>query len=253
MTTLAGVKLGVQLWSLNGYEPDDFGKVLQTVSEIGYDGVEFAGFHGMPAEELKRRLADENLAVAGSHTGLNLLREQFEATVDYNLAIGNRRLIVPGVGEDVRGSLDGWRRFADELCGYQERVRSLGLLVGYHNHDFEFRPLEGKIPYYEFLRWLPSQMQMQLDMGWCFLAGHDARDIFRAFPGRFGSVHVKAFCKALESARLGEDDVDWARVLPVAVEAGKAEWFVVEHENHGGNPPVDNVKVCLDYLRALQR
>lgn len=252
MSLLSNVKIGIQLWSLNRYEPDNFPKVLQTVAEQGYDGVEFAGFHGLTATELKMRMNDLGLAMAGSHTGVDLLRTQFEATTEYNLQLGNTRLIIPAVGEEVRSSLAGWRKFADEILGYAERLKALGLTIGYHNHDFEFVETEGKIPFYEFFNTLPAGVQMQLDMGWCFRAGHDARDIFKKYPGRSATVHVKAFCKANDTARVGEDDINWKEVLPVAVETGKAEWFIVEHERHGDNKPEDSTQICLNYLKSLQ-
>lgn len=253
MSTLSKVKIAVQLWSLNKYEPENFPKVLETVAKVGYDGVEFAGFHNLPAFELKKILAGLNLGIAGSHTGIQLLRDKFNETVDYNLAIGNQRIIIPAVGDDIRGSLAGWKKLSEEILGYQDKLKGTGLTIGYHNHDFEFKETEGKIPFYELFSALPASVQLQLDMGWCFRAGHDARDIFKKFPGRSATVHVKAFCAALDTARVGEDDVDWKNVLPVAVETGKAEWFIVEHERHGENDPIDSIRVCLNFLRNLQK
>lgn len=252
MSAIGKTKVALQLWSLNKYEPENFPAVLKKVAELGYDGIEFAGFHNMPAADLKKMVTDLGLGIAGSHTGIQLLREKFDETIDYNLALGNKYIVVPGVGDDVRSSMAGWDKFADEMKGYSTKLKAKGLVLGYHNHDFEFVALEGKIPFYHLFSALPAEVLMQVDMGWSFRAGHDARDIFTKYPGRSQTVHVKAFSEAVDTACLGEDDVPWADVLPVAVATGKAEWFIVEHERHAGEP-IANVKTCLDFIRKLQK
>jgi len=91
---------------------------------------------------------------------------------------------------------------------------------------------------------------LQFDMGWVFHAGRDGVEWLNKYPGRSAFVHVKAHSAANPKAVLGEDDVDWPRVLKACVETGKTEWLVVEHENHA-NPPVLCIAQCLAYLNTV--
>lgn len=251
MSVIAKTPVALQLWSLNKLCAEDFFGTMTRVAKMGYDGVEFAGFHNRKAAEVKKVLADNGLRAAGSHTGLQLLRESFEATADYNLEVGNKFVIVPCVGEEVRKSVDTWKALVEEMLGYNEKLKARGLVMGYHNHDFEFAPVGGTTAFDLIFGGTPQDFLMQVDMGWSFRAGVDARGLFQKYPGRSRSVHVKAYSAKLETACIGEDDVAWADVLPAAVETGGAEWFVVEHERHAGDPEA-NVRKCLDYLRGLQ-
>lgn len=250
MSVISNIPVALQMWSLNPVT-DDYPTQLKKVAELGYEGVEFAGFHDIPAAELKKMLADLGLGIAGSHTAYALLIDKFEETIDYNLELGNKRIIVPAIGEEVRETTETWQAFADDMCKLHEKVKAKGLEFGYHNHAFEFDKKNGANGFDVMFSTTPQDFIMQVDMGWSFRAGADARDLFKKYPGRSTTVHVKAFSAAKDKACIGEDDVPWAEVLPVAVETGKAEWFIVEHERHEGDA-YTNVKTCLDFLHSLR-
>jgi len=103
---MARIPIALQLYSVREDCAKDFAATLKAVADMGYDGVEFAGYHGATAEELRTMLDDFGLKVAGTHTGLDtLLGDELEKTVEFHKTIGNRFLIVPGLSEEYTGSI----------------------------------------------------------------------------------------------------------------------------------------------------
>ncbi|MBN2711749.1 MAG: sugar phosphate isomerase/epimerase [Planctomycetes bacterium] len=252
MASVQDTPIALQLWSVKDACGQDFFGTLKAVKEMGYDGVEFAGFYDKTPEELKKVLADLDLKIAGSHTGFGLLEgDNFENTTSYSKALGNTRLVIPSMpGDRVADGIAGWKKQTEVMKGIQEKLAAMGLKTGFHNHAVEFEPKEGTTAFDTIFENTGKDFIMQIDIGWAFRAGADARDFFKKYPGRSETVHVKAYAADNDTACVGEDDVPWADVLKCAVEVGKTEWFIVEHERHEGDP-LNNVRKCLDYLRSL--
>lgn len=253
MSTEERIPLGLQLWSVRDDCSKDFPGTLRRVAEMGYDGVEFAGYYGCSAGELKSMLADLGLRCAGTHTGIeSLLGDAFEQTVAFNKTMGNKTLVVPGLGKPYCESVDALKRTAELFCTIAERARDNGVRVGYHNHSWEFEPIDGLIPHQIIFDATPSDFVMQLDIGWAFNARVDARDVLKRYPGRALSVHVKEHSSIDETAVVGKGQVPWADVLAVCQTIGETEWFVVEHERYAA-PPLECVRDCIDYLKSIGR
>ena len=138
---------GIQMYSVRDITEKDMPGALRALAEMGYKNVEFAGFFGIPAEEIKKLLDDNGLKVSGTHTGWNEIAEHFEETVAYHKAIGNTRIIIPGADLTTKAKLDA---FIDMLNEFQPKLAAEGITLGYHNHDHEFKPNEdGQIIYDE--------------------------------------------------------------------------------------------------------
>src|SRR5690554_8125760 len=101
-------RIGLQLWSVKDACSEDFIGTLKKLSEIGYDGVEFAGFYDTPAKELKKALDEYGLKACGSHTSVSLLKDDLENVIEYNKIIGNEYIICPSLPEEMRNSYDAW-------------------------------------------------------------------------------------------------------------------------------------------------
>ena len=126
---------GIQMYSVRDITEKDMPGALRALAEMGYKNVEFAGFFGIPAEEIKKLLDDNGLKVSGTHTGWNEIAEHFEETVAYHKAIGNTRIIIPGADLTTKAKLDA---FIDMLNEFQPKLAAEGITLGYHNHDHEF-------------------------------------------------------------------------------------------------------------------
>ena len=101
--TLAGCKKGqvaVQLYSIHKYIPTvGLEKALAEVAKIGYKGVEFAGYYGKSAAELKKMLNDNGLVGCGTHVGRDAFSPaNVKRTCEFNLGYGNTTIICTGGG-----------------------------------------------------------------------------------------------------------------------------------------------------------
>ncbi len=253
MASLKKIPIGLQLWSLRDDCAKDLPDTLRYVKEIGYDGVELAGTHNRSGAEWARMLKDLGLLPLGAHVGLaSFSPENLPATLELYGAIGCRRLTVPALPKELQADIAGFERAADLINAAVAPCRAAGFELGYHNHAFEFQPIGGQVPYDALVARFRPEVKLQFDLGWVHFAGADAIALLKKYPDRSPLVHVKAWSAKNETAVLGEDDVDWPKVLDVCVKTGGTEAFIVEHERYA-NPPRVCVKQCLDYLRGIGR
>lgn len=248
---MSKIPIALQLWSVREDTGKDLPGTLAALAKMGYQGVETAGLCNATSAEWTKLLKDNGLGIAGAHVGINLVEEgTLQSTIDTYAALGCRRLVVPALPGDMRSSLDGYRRACAILNVAAEKAAKQGIELGYHNHDFEFKLVENRVPYNLMLDCLTSQVLLQFDFGWVYRGGADGAAYTRAFPGRQKTVHIKAYKADNDTAVVGEDSVPWKDVFAACESVGKTEWYIVEHERYA-NPPLVCVKQCLDNLRAM--
>ncbi|MBI2299595.1 MAG: sugar phosphate isomerase/epimerase [Armatimonadetes bacterium] len=253
------IPIGLELYSVRNDCAADLAGTLAGVAKMGYQGVEFAGFHNHAAADIKRVLDNLGLVCCGSHTGLNLLQgDELKKTVEFNLTLGNPYLIVPGLPGEYTAGRDAWRRTADVFNALADTLRPLNLWTGYHNHHTEFAPLGGEAPWDTFFGNTEQDVVMQLDMGNGLHGGADLVGILQRYPARADTVHLKPYCleSAKESAEagfrpiIGEDSVPWAEVFNLCETTGRTRWYIVEYESDK-YPPMEAVDKCLQALRGM--
>ena len=249
------IPLAIQLYSLREDSPKDFPGVLKAVAEMGYDGVEFAGYHGFSAKDLRSVLDDVGLKVAGTHTGLDtLMGDELEKTVEFNKTLGNQYLIVPGLPEERTGSIAAWLDTAKVMNEIADKLAEIDMFTGYHNHWVEFEAKDGKVPWDEFFAATNDNVVMQLDIGNAMHGGAEPLHYFEKFPGRAKTVHLKEFSATKEAVNIGEGDVDWDKVFTLAETKGGTKWCIVEQESYpDGLSPMECARVCIDNIRAMGR
>jgi len=241
--------LGIQLYTLRGILPDDFEGTLARLAEIGYREVEFAGYHGREPAAVRAALARAGLAAPSAHVPIEALENDWPRTLEAARTIGHQWLVVAWVPEELRPDLDGWRRVAERFNHAAAAAREAGLGFAYHNHDFEFVPLEGRVPYDVLLEETdPDLVRLELDLYWITKGGHDPLDYFQRFPGRFPLVHVKDMGEDGGMVDVGRGTIDFARVIARAEQAGITHWFV-EHDVPAD--PLRTARVSYQNLRAL--
>jgi sugar phosphate isomerase/epimerase len=245
------VPIALQLYSVRKECEKDLPAVLDAVAEMGYDGVEFAGYYGRTAEQLQSLLSERGLEAVGTHIGVQtLLAGELEKTVEFNKTLGNRYLIVPGLPREYTESLDAWKRTAALFNQLAEKVADEDMQVGYHNHTEEFRKVADECAWDVFARNTRSDVVLQLDTGNALHGGADVAALLKAYPGRSTTVHLKEHSATNDKALIGEGDIPWKEVFRLCETLGGTEWYIVEQETYA-YPPLVTVQKCLQNLRDM--
>jgi sugar phosphate isomerase/epimerase len=257
-------RLGMQLYTVRDLIAKDFEGTLAKVAGLGYKEVEFAGYFNQSPEAVKAILGRQGLTSPSTHTDYASLGDGFQKVVDASQAIGHRYIVNPWIDEEMRKQPDVWKRVAATFNRAGEISKKAGIQFAYHNHHFEFVPIDGTMPYDLLLKACdPELVKMELDLCWITVAGQDPLVYFQRNPGRFPLVHVKGlkqvpagpapvpFDKAIPSITdVGTSDIiDWKRIFAKADQAGIRHYFV-EHDQPAS--PLDSLYASARYLRELR-
>ena len=253
---MAKIPVALQLYSVREDCARDLPGTLEAVANMGYDGVEFAGYYGRSADELRKMLDNLGLRVAGTHIRINtLLGDELKQTIEFNRILGNRFLIVPSLPENMRSSKAVWLETARLMNDMAEKVKPEGMRVGYHNHAIEFQPIEGDLPWDIFFRATVPDVVMQLDTGNAMHGGvspDGILEILKHYPGRAVTVHLKEFSSTNKQALIGEGEMKWKEFFSLCETIGGTEWYIVEQESYAF-PPLECVRRCIKNLREMRR
>ena len=245
------VPIGLQLYSVRKDCEKDLSGSLKAVKGFGYEAVEFAGYYGQTATEMRKLLDANGLKCCGTHTGLDTLEgDALAKTIEYNETIGNRLLIVPGIPEERRKTADDWKELAALFDSIADKAAPAGMRVGYHNHNVEFVAMGGSTPWDLFFGGTKKGVVQQIDTGNCIEGGGDPIALIKRYPGRTASIHLKEFSKTKPDAFVGEGDVPWKAVFEACETVGGTEWYIVEYE-HESQPALPSVDRCLKNLRKI--
>ncbi len=246
---MAATPVAVQLYTLRDETAKDFVGTLNSVAGLGYAGVEFAGYGGLSARELRGLLGDFGLSVAGAHVGLPDLETKLQQTLEFHLELGNRYLVVPWLPEGRRRTADDWRRLAEILTEIGGRCREAGTHLAYHNHAFEFDRFEGRTGLDILMEGAPANVLLaELDVYWAQYAGEEPAACLRKLGGRCPLVHLKDMAADRSFAEVGTGTLDFPAIF--AATAQTAEWYIVE-QDQCRRPPLESVRISLENLRAM--
>jgi len=241
------IPIALQMYSVREDCGKDFEGTIRAVAKMGYDGVEFAGYHGKSATDIRKLLDECGLKCCGTHTGLNTLEgDNLKQTIEFNKTIGNKYLIVPGGLPGKRTWAECGKYFA-ELAG---KAKAEGMRVGYHNHSHEFIPRGGTTPWEEFMNNAGPDVVMQMDMGNCMNGNGDPLVYLRKYPGRAATVHMKEYFPAGQKGAIGEGGVKWKEVIELCRTTAGTEWYIIEVESYPVSP-LDSIEKCLAGLKKL--
>ncbi|MCC7208973.1 MAG: sugar phosphate isomerase/epimerase [Anaerolineae bacterium] len=220
--------IAVQLYSLREALAQDFEGVIRQLADMGYAGVEPFGLPDAIPPQAPALFKSLGLQVVASHSGLPL-GDQRSAVLDAAAALGLKYLICPWMDPNVHfASLDAIKRLCDTLNEASAAAKAAGLTMGYHNHHFEFEPVEGQMPYQVMLRQCAPDVIFEIDTYWVKTAGHDPAAVVKEFGARAPLLHIKdGPCVHGEPmVAVGEGVVD----VPAVIQAGEGhtEWLVVE-------------------------
>lgn len=246
-------RLGVQLYTLRGAMQQDMPGTLARVAQIGYREVEFAGYFDRTPEQVREMLDRNQLQAPAGHVPIETLSENLSAALDASIRVGHRYLVIPWLPVERRRTIEDYQRVSEQLNRAGEEARRRGVRLAYHNHDFEFEPIGGRIPFDVMLAETdPENVTIELDIYWIVRAGHDPVAYFDAHPNRFSLVHVKDSAGPPEHRMtdVGAGSIDFRRVLGRAEQVGVEHYFV-EHDNPAD--PFESIAASYRHLRTLAR
>lgn len=244
--------LGLQLYTVRGPLRRDFEETLAAVAAAGYGEVEFAGYHDRTPTEVRRLLERNGLAAPAAHVPWERTERDWPAALAEAAAVGHRYAIVPWLPEAARGDADAWRRTAERLDRAGREARAAGLRFGYHNHDFELRPLaDGTLPLDLLIAATdPAHVVFELDLYWLVRAGQDPAAWLARHASRVELVHVKDSAGPPDHRMVdvGAGTIDFAAFLPAAVDRGVRHVFV-EHDDPAD--PLASMRASASALRRV--
>jgi sugar phosphate isomerase/epimerase len=257
-------RVGMQLYTVRTDLEKDFDGTLARVAAIGYKEVEFAGYFKHSPREVREALKRHGLTSPAAHVDYpSLAADKLPAVLESAKAIGHDYLVNPWIDESLRKEPDIWKRVAETFNRAGEMSRKAGIQFAYHNHHFEFAPVDGKLPYELLLEQCdPKLVKMELDLCWITAAGKDPLEYFKRHPGRFPLVHVKGLTKKPDAGGAApiqsvmpdltdvgtSDMIDWKRIFARSGEAGIKHYFV-EHDIP--KDPYASLKASYDYVKSL--
>jgi len=224
-------RVGVQLYTARHVAEKDLFGVLENLANIGYTDIEFAGLYGHKPEDVRKKLDGLGLKAPSAHVPLTSFQNDLESVIETAKIMGHHYLVMPWLSIEQRsGGIKTYYKLADDLNRYGEACRKHGLLLAYHNHDFEFEQQDGELPYDVLLKQVPAEhMLMELDLFWITKAGYSPQDYFAKHPGRFPLWHVKDMGADGNFADVGTGTIDFSAIFAQRKLAGFQHGFV-EHD-----------------------
>jgi sugar phosphate isomerase/epimerase len=246
-------QIALQLYSVRDETASDMLGTLRKLADMGFRAVELAGYGNSSAQEVRAALDDLGMRAMAAHVGMDKFETSASQTFDELKMLGVDYAVVPSIPRDRRADVAGARRIGEQFNSLAEQARAVGMGFAYHNHDFEFAPLDGT-DFYETLLGStdPDLVKLELDVYWALFAGRDPVDLIKRNAGRVSLLHVKDMVQGedRDMAVPGEGILDWRQVLDIADAAG-TEWYIIEHDRP--TDPLNDVERGLRYLEGLAR
>jgi len=243
-----------QLYSSRNFPP--LKDTLSMLADAGYTGVEgYGALYADPGKvaELTAHLNDSGLVMPTGHFGIDMLEKEPDRVLEIARALGIETIYCPYLVAEQRPSEPaGWLGFGRRLQEASKRFRDAGFGFGWHNHDFEFRPLpDGTLPQEAIFEGGPD-LEWEADIAWVIRGGADPHRWIDTFGDRITAVHVKDIAPAGSNAAedgwadVGQGTVDWKGLME-ALRGTSAKHFIMEHDN-----PSDDARFARRSLAAAK-
>jgi sugar phosphate isomerase/epimerase len=258
----------LQLYTVRDAMGKDPLGTLAQVAQIGYNSVENATytgsekFYGMDAMTYKKVLKDNGLVATSGHYRLGeemdhgatvngTILHDWQKAVDDAASVGLKYMVCAYLSDQERGTLDHYKKLADEFNTAGETCKKAGIQFCYHNHNFEFEKQGDIFPYDILLDKTDKDLvKMEVDLYWIKKAGQDPLALFQKHPGRFPLWHVKDMSKEPDQAfaEVGNGIIDFKTIFQHKDEAGM-KYFFVEQDKCPGSP-FDSISQSIKYIKA---
>ncbi len=241
-------KIGLQLYTVRDLLKSDFEGTLRKVSLLGYSEVEFAGILGGNSKRTHELLKSLDLTAPSLHFDYASLRKNPETSFDTAAVLDARFVVCPWLDQPERQTIDDWKRICDNLNAIGELAMRSGLILAYHNHDFEFVNLADGVRPFDLLfsRTDERLVKFELDVYWAKKGNVDPTSFLRAHQSRFRLVHLKDMAKDGSTTEIGNGTIDFGEIIDASLQSGVRHFFV---EQDTSPDPMRSIAVSIAYLR----
>jgi len=248
--------LGAQLFTVRAFTQTlpDIAKTLQKISAIGYTAIQISGFGPVDPQEVARLVVENGLRVAATHLPWQKFLKQLDEVIAIHKQWDCYHAAIGGLPEEYY-TLDGLKRFLDELTPIAEKLAAEGIDFSYHNHNHELRRFEQKT-WLELLyeRAEPRLLKAEIDVYWIQASGGDPAEWIRRCSGREPLLHLKDMSigpdKDQRMAEIGEGNLNWPAILQAANQA-EVEWLLVEQDECYCRDPFESLAISYRYLSGV--
>ncbi len=249
------IPVGLELYSVRDDLQKDPQGTVRAVAKMGYQDVEFYApyfeWSEAQAKEMRKLLDELGIHCYSTHNDEDFFSDsKIGKARDLNKILGSKYMVL--AWSDPKPSLDGWKKVAETLNNAAEKLAPAGLKVGYHNHDAEWKPVEGKRPIEVIASNTKPSVMLQLDVGTCLEAGADPVAWIKANPGRIRSIHCKDWSPDPNvgyKTLFGEGKADWKAIFQAAEKQGGVEFYLIEQEG-SRYPELETARRCLEAFRS---
>lgn len=256
--------IGIQLYTLRDVIGSDVKGTLKKVADIGFKELEtYSHANGkifdLPFAEFGNMAKDMGLSIISGHYGTGqsmpdvkgTLVNGWESAVEDAKRAGQKYMVIAYLAQEERTSLDDYKRICARMNQASEICKSAGITFGYHNHEFEFIPLEGRVPYEVMTEELDPSVILELDIYWSTFANVDALELFKKYAQRIQLWHVKDMSKEKREQQtdVGSGTIDYKTVFANAELSGMKHFFL-EQEYFTGSQ-FDSITKGYKHLRSF--
>lgn len=252
------VPVGLELYSVRDELTKDLTGTVQRVAKMGYEVVEFySPYYSWTtdkAKEVRKLLDDLGLKCPSTHNSSDTLTAaNLPKAIELNQILGSKYIVMASGGK-VAG-IDGWKGIADRLNAASATLKSAGMAAGFHNHQVEWKPIDGQRPMDVLASSTTKDVVLQLDVGTAVEAGADPVAWIKANPGRIKSIHCKDW--APDEGRgyavnFGEGAAPWKGIFEAAESVGGVEYYLIEQEAGPATEQFQRVERCLANYRKMR-
>ena len=230
---------------------------VRAVAKLGYEDVEFYAPYSRwteaQAKDVRKLMDDLGIRCLSTHNdSQNFTAENLPRSMELNQIIGSKLIVMAHPGK-VPTDLDGWKGVAERLNQAADKLKPQGLRAGYHNHELEFKPIEGQRPIEVLAANTVKDVVLQLDVGTCLEAGSDPVAWIDKNPGRIRSMHCKDWSPDAGTGYkvlFGEGVAPWKKIFDAAEKTGGLEFYLIEQEG-SRFPPVETAERCLASFKKM--
>jgi sugar phosphate isomerase/epimerase len=254
------IPVGLEMYSVRDELAKDVLGSVRTVAQIGYEVLEFfapyLNWSVAQAKDVRTLMNDLGVRCNSTHNnGPAFTADGIAKAIELNGILGSRYLVMASA-PGRPGTVDAWKKVADQLTSVAEQLKPAGMRTGYHNHAPEFRQVEGKRPMDILAANTPKEVMLQFDVGTCVEAGQDPVAWIDANPGRINSVHCKDWAAGPPTEKgyrvlFGEGECPWGRIFDAVERAGGVEYYLIEQEGSRFSQ-FETAQRCLDNWKKLK-